>query len=257
MLDGKQYEYGEIQTFQTLQRNGFTIGSSTQITFSSGNLQYNPKDNKWQFAINQYDFIGSGNENISNDTTSWLDLFGWGTGAYPSKYSTDNNDYQHFVDWGRNKIGNDAAKTWRTLTYDEWDYILSKRVNAKELLTIAQVNGVNGLILLPDGWKWVAPCDITIKSGFSITSGIESYATHQTITKEQWLKLETAGAVFLPAMGYRYGTNVYLVQDYGDYWCSTSQNHRCSYHLCFSATGAIMYYDNRIGGHGVRLVREI
>lgn len=55
-----------------------TIGAAN----SPGNLQYQASTGIWRFAEHQYDYIGSGNENISTSYSGWIDLFGWGTGRY-------------------------------------------------------------------------------------------------------------------------------------------------------------------------------
>ena len=145
----------------------FSVSATKQVTFSKGNLQYHPANDKWRFAENQTDYIGDANSNISSTYNGWLDLFGWSTSAtnFGVSTSTNNADYSgSFVDWGTNKIGNDTPNTWRTLTKDEWNYLLNTRTNADALCGIAQVNGVNGLILLPD--NWTCPAGVTFKSGF-------------------------------------------------------------------------------------------
>jgi hypothetical protein len=97
----------------------FSVGEGKQVTFSKGNLQYHPANNEWRFAPSQLDYIGEANSNCSATYNGWLDLFGWGTGDNPTNSSTDNNDYQIFVDWGKNQIGNEIPNTWRTMTSDE------------------------------------------------------------------------------------------------------------------------------------------
>ena len=236
----------------------FSVSSSKQVTFSPGNLQYHPANNKWQFAANQTDYIGDANANISSTYNGWIDLFGWSTSAnnFGVSTSTNDNDYSgSFVDWGTNKIGNDAPNTWRTLTYDEWDYLRYDRTNANELCGVAQVNGVNGLILLPD--NWTCPVGVTFKSGFHSSYGVDYYAAYQTFTAEQWAKLESAGAVFLPAAGDRDGSDVEAVQHYGFYWFATeydSDDARC---LDVYSDGADLSYYNRYNGLSVRLVKDL
>ena len=239
----------------------FSVSSSKQVTFSPGNLQYHPANNKWQFAANQTDYIGDANANISSTYNGWIDLFGWSTAAtnFGVSTSTDADDYSvSFVDWGSNKIGNDAPNTWRTLTNEEWDYLLKARNNASSLVGIAQVNGVNGLIFLPD--NWTCPAGVTFKSGFHSSDGIEYYAIQQTITDEQWSKLEKVGAVFLPATGVRNGSNLYVISESGFYWSSsrfevTNVN---AYYFVFSSDTiatdgrGVPYY-----GMNVRLVKDL
>ena len=207
----------------------FSVSESKQVTFSPGNLQYHPANNQWRFAEHQWDYVGgsnegtiyengikSNNELISSTYNGWLDLFGWGTGNAPTKSSTNDSDYQTFVDWGTNQIGSDAPNTWRTLTYDEWNYLRNGRPNASSLRGVAQVNGVNGLVFLPD--NWTCPVGVTFKSGFHSSGGVDYYAAYQTFTSDQWSKLEAAGAIFLPAAGYRDYSSLSAAGSCGLYW---------------------------------------
>ena len=238
----------------------FSVSADKQVAFSKGNLQYTQSTNIWSFAENQYDYLGEANIAIdANVLADKVDLFGWSTYAtiFGVSTSTDwENDYLgSFVDWGTNQIGTDAPNTWRTLSYDEWDYLLNTRTNASDLRGIAQVNGVNGLIFLPD--TWVCPEGIIFKSGFHSSYGVDYYAAYQTFTAEQWSKLESAGAVFLPAAGYRYGSNVNNVQDDGNYWSATESNSDNAYYLDFYSDEVDMNNNNRFNGQSVRLVKDL
>jgi hypothetical protein len=247
----------------------FSVGANKQVSFSKGNLQYTQSTNTWSFAANQYDYIGTDNVtggSVSSDPTygdskegtalaDKVDLFGWGTGDAPTKSSTSDSDYSTFVDWGTNKIGNDAPNTWRTLTRDEWEYLLNNRPNASSLKGIAQVNGVSGLILLPD--NWTCPAGVTFKLGFHSSYGVEYYAAYQTFTADQWSKLEAAGAVFFPAAGFRNGSNVYYVQGGGRYWSATECGSDYAYNLFFCSAEARMGGDPRYYGNSVRLVKDL
>ena len=236
----------------------FSVSAEKQVTFSNGNLQYHPANDKWRFAESQLDYIGDANSNCSSTYNGWLDLFGWSTSSTNFGISTseDYNDYSgSFVDWGTNKIGNDSPNTWRTLTYNEWDYVVFNRPNASSLKGVAQVNGVNGLILLPD--NWTCPAGVTFKSGFHRDWSVEAYGQYQTFSAEQWSKLESAGAVFLPASGLRYGSNVSGVQNGGFFWSATEGNSDDARYLYFYSAEAYMYANLRYGGQSVRLVKDL
>ena len=236
----------------------FSVSATKQVTFSPGNLQYHPANNEWRFAERQTDYIGEANSNISSTYNGWLDLFGWSTSAtnFGVSTSTNYNDYSgSFVDWGTNKIGSDAPNTWRTLTNQEWEYLLNTRPNASTLKGVAQVNGVNGLVFLPD--NWTCPEGVTFKSGFHSSYGVDYYAAYQTFTSEQWSKLEAAGAVFLPAAGGRDGSSVYDVQLFGYYWSAIEYNSNYARYLNFSSGGACMGLINRNYGRSVRLVKDV
>lgn len=249
----------------------FSVSSDKQVTFSQGNLQYTQSTNTWAFAENQWEYIGT--DNVTGDSVTSdeygdykngtaladkIDLFDWSTSAtnFGVSTSTSSSDYSgSFVDWGTNKIGNDAPNTWRTLTYDEWDYVVFNRPNADNLIGVAQVNGVNGLILLPD--SWTCPSGVSFKQGFHSSYGVDYYAAYQTFTAAEWSKLEAAGAVFLPAAGYRSGSRVVNVQYYGFYWSATEFDSIDAYYLFFYSDGAGMERIGRYYGRSVRLVKDL
>ena len=282
-LNNTQYEFGAIKEFVTIKENAgntdnpkskykakaFSVSSSKQVYFSPGNLQYTQSTNTWSFAENQWEYIGTDNVtdgSVSSDPTygdskkgtalaDKVDLFGWGTGDAPTKSCTSYSDYSTFVDWGTNKIGNDAPNTWRTLTSNEWYYVVFDRPNASSLMGVAQVNGVNGLILLPD--SWTCPSGVTFKSGFHYNYGVDYYAVHQTFTADQWSKLEAAGAVFLPASGGRNGSDVNFVQYKGIYWSATECFSDYAGYLGFCSDEAYAGIDSRSCGLSVRLVKDL
>ena len=250
----------------------FSVSADKQVTFSQGNLQYTQSTNTWSFAENQYDYIGTDNVTGGSVTSSsqWgdkkegialtdkIDLFGWSTSAtnFGVSTSTDDNDYSgSFVDWGTNKIGNDVPNTWRTLSNDEWEFLVYTRTKADDLVGVAQVNGVNGLILLPDNWS--CPAGITFKSGFHSEWGVDYYAAYQTFTAGQWSKLEAAGAVFLPTAGCRNGSDVGNVQESGIYWSATELNIIDVYSCNFYSGGTYISYTTRAYGYSVRLVKDL
>ena len=250
----------------------FSVAEGKKVTFSKGNLQYTQSTNTWSFASAQWEMIGTdnvtggsvssyltyGDKKFGDALADKVDLFGWSTSAtkFGVSTSTDYNDYYgSFVDWGINKIGSDAPNTWRTLTYDEWDYVVFNRPNASSLKGVAQVNGVNGLILLPD--NWTCPAGVTFKSGFHSNDGVDSYAAYQTFTVEQWSKLEAAGAVFLPASGDRSDSNVFGVQYEGRYWSATEYDGDIAGCLDFGSGGAAMGGNGRLYGRSVRLVKDL
>ena len=253
----------------------FSVSADKQVTFSQGNLQYTQSTNTWSFAENQYDYIGTDNVtggSVSSDPAHGdskegsgladkVDLFGWSTSAtyFGVSASNSNADYSgSFVDWGTNKIGNDAPNTWRTLTYNEWEYLLNNRPKASSLQGVAQVNGVNGLIFLPD--NWTCPAGVTFKSGSYSGLGVEYYAACQTFTADQWSKLEAAGAVFLPAAGDRRGSYVKHVQHCGYYWSATESTEYDGirvYYLYFLSNIASMSDFARYVGLSVRLVKDL
>ncbi len=259
-----------VMPTQEVKRVGaFSVSATKKVIFSPGNLQYTQSTDTWSFAENQYDYIGATNVVTKPIGGGWntvvlgdkIDMFGWSgsTGSAPfgvSDLQISSGYTGDFVDWGTNTIGDYAPNTWRTLTAYEWEYLThtssyaSGRANAENLMGVAQVNGVNGMILLPDNWS--CPTGVTFISGFASTYD------HQTITVEDWLKLEDAGAVFLPAAGVRKGHNIYNSQITCLYWSSTpSRNNSAGRFSCYYGDAVGIAYEGVFNAFSVRLVQDL
>lgn len=251
-------------------KTSFSISEDKKVYFSMGNLQYQASTNTWRFAEHQYDMIGSDNQFVLRSYSGWIDLFCFGTSGWDGgvaayqPYTTSTNDDDFYrnglldinanADWGvYNKISNggNEAGMWRTLTYSEWSYMLHKRPNASDKEGVATIDGVGGLVILPDDW--------TLPKGLKFTSGFsnESYAKVNKYSLEDWRKMEAHGAVFLPASGLRKGTQVKDVGDGGYYWTSTVSNKKA--HIAFFYSyGLEPYYEAACGtGYSVRLVQDV
>lgn len=251
----------------------FSVSAGQQVYFSQGNLQYKASNGTWRFATNQYDYIGDANSNISSSYSGWIDLFGWGTSGwncgntYYRPWDSNNSDGSLYgppgqynltgsyanSDWGYyNAISNGGNQShqWRTLTKEEWSYVFNTRSTTSGIrYAKAQVNNVNGVILLPDDWS---------SSYYSLSSTNQSGASFSSnvISSSTWTNsLEAHGAVFLPAAGYRYGTSVYDVGSIGDYWSASYRSSYGAYDVNFNYggldTGSLSY---RYCGLSVRLV---
>ena len=243
----------------------FSVSANKKVMFSKGNLQYQASTNTWRFAEHQWDMIGEANRNISSSYSGWIDLFGWGTSGYNGKNpwmtSITDTDYGNGerdiagtnYDWGvNNTISNGGGYSWRTLTSDEWVYVFDTRSTSSGIrYAKATVNGVNGVILLPDNWS---------SSNYSLSSTNQSGASFGSnrISQSDWVsKFEAHGAVFLPAAGARNGTGVGGVGSYGDYWSASYHDSNRARSVDFS--GGYLNPDNwddRYYGRSVRLVRS-
>jgi uncharacterized protein (TIGR02145 family) len=69
--------------------------------------------------------------------------------------------------------------------------------------------------------------------------------------------MEAAGAIFLPAAGYRYGTSVNVLQIYGYYWSATEDDSYNAYFFYFQSNEAGISYAGRRYGLSVRLVKDL
>lgn len=222
----------------------FTINSNgDQVVFSQGNLQYQASTQTWRFAENQYDYIGADNANISDTCTGWIDLFGWGTGDAPTKHSTNFGEYTTFTDWGVNPISNggNEANQWRTLTIEETSYLFYEQGFKGQ----ATVNGVHGMVILPDDW--------TLPSGLSFTSFPKNWTTN-VYSVSEWQQMQDAGAVFLPCAGKRYGSEVFRLEEKVMCWSSSSVE-ECGYDIEFDVNSSAIIAEDLFVGLAVRLVQ--
>ncbi len=269
----------------------FSVSSTKQVYFSKGNLQAvgttssSPTSGwTWQFAEHQYDYIGgcsfggsepqTGNNYISGNGTlsanGTVDLFGWSTNAtyYGIHDSDDASDYSGtFQDWG-NVIGTG----WRTLTKDEWFWVLGPLVedpdpgtNCRTSSTVngvenaryagARVAGKAGLIIFPD--SYTHPGDVDAPESESVNAAGAAYDSN-SYNATEWGKMEAAGAVFLPAAGFRPAGNI--VQECevsGYYWCSVLSYSETAYSLTFQEYIVFPWGINYINqGCSVRLVKD-
>ena len=275
----------------------FSIGRNTKARFSQGNLQYQASTGTWRFAEHQWDYVGSqnpsngspggtvagsDNRSVSSTYSGWIDLFGWGTSGWNSgavcyqPWATSSRDSDYYpggssttdltgsyarADWGvYNAIsngGNDAG-LWRTLTKDEWVYLFTAR-SASTLNGVTNaryakstVGGVAGIIMFPDSYSH--PAGVALPTSINVSSA--NYITNN-YSSTDWTAIEAAGAVFLPAAGFREGSYVCHVGNICDYWSSTCydsiracriyiKNEFCNFNS----------YERRLHGFPVRLVRS-
>ncbi|MDY6437374.1 MAG: PEGA domain-containing protein [Bacteroidales bacterium] len=258
------YTKTNVDTNKTNTVNGvFSVSSGRKVQFSKGNLQYQASTKTWRFAEHQWDVIGDANKNISSSYSGWIDLFGWGTSGYNGKNpwmtSITNTAYGNGerdiagtnYDWGvYNTISNGEGKSWRTLTRDEWVYVFNTRSTSSGIrYAKAIVNGVSGVILLPDNWS-------SSTYSLSNTNKYDAGFSSNRISQSDWTnKFEANGAVFLPAAGRRYGTNVYDVGSCGFFWSASYGGSYSARGVGFSVGGlGPSYLGDCSRGFSVRVV---
>ncbi len=247
----------------------FSVSASKKVNFSQGNLQY---VGTWQFAANQWEHFGN------NQSKNHRDLFGWGTKNNPNKTSGNGTDSEYsWAEWGQNVItngGNAANSGWRTLTAEEWGYLLGPgnggttpskyRDNYQSLRGLCKITVGNteypGMIILPDDLYNNLPTEGEIATRWADCAVEAKYLnyTKATFTKDEWTALQDAGAVFLPAAGYRGGNTVYGVGTHGNYWSSLHSSNEYAYYVNFFEKS--LYPENsshRYTGRSVRLVSDI
>ncbi len=239
------------------------------------------------------------NSQISETYTGWIDLFGWGTSGYhdnndpyniyyypysyiiqsngvaqvnhygygPSIGMTDEGLYgtSRYYDWGvYNAISNggNQAETWRTLTEDEWRYVMFNRpgvtIGTQSNCRFApvKVNDVKGVIVFSEGFSWPSVSNIP-----TVFNTNDANWNNINYSVSDWATLENAGCLFLPLSLWRYQNDLWHTNQFSFYW-STSRSFQYGYEA-YSA-GELALYDNGVDfgwdckgkGNCVRLVKE-
>ena len=253
-----------LQTRERGKRIGiFSVGEGKYVSFSQGNLQYQQSTDEWRFAREQYEYIGA--ENIKDGALAdKIDLFGWSanntTAPFGVSTSMSASDYAgDFVDWGVNAICGDAPGTWRTLSVDEWGYLFQGRKNATQLYSKGNIDGLRGMIILPDNWVMPEGLHFTAQpTNLTMELDINTY------TQAEWQRMEEAGAVFLCLTGRRDGTKIDHLEYYGGYWSSSKiSNSNHVSHMYYNYRSKIFRTDYKEGDHSygtngraVRLVHD-
>jgi len=257
----------------------FSVSSTKKVRFSQGNLQY--KNGVWRFATDELEsFRNASNHNLvtTNRDQNWIDLFGFGTSGQgslsttstpnlPTTYTNAADYYPHVnltganrYDWGVNEIcnGGNQPDRWRTLTKDEWQYLLGNSPNRRNKNVLAVIDGnITGLVIAPDG------C--------SVASGWSSVTTVLRITQQQYISTyQSVGCVFLPVTGYYSQANDGVLYMYdcsnstpvGWYWTSTYEQPKpwAAKVVCSTNGGGVQFAGQEIvvyQGCAVRLVRDV
>ena len=248
----------------------FSVAANRPVRFSQGNLQYRASTGTWRFAPNQWEMRGEENNQRGEDYSGWIDLFCWGATGYNGRLpyvvptsskgfeepqsGLNNTDY----DWGHYlpiANGGNQANRWRTLTGEEWTYLFRGRPQAERLFGFATVNGVEGIILLPDVWdnpvevlSFVPGADKGLNwesagsgGAFYDRIGNDDHYKDNKYSAADWNAMEKAGAIFLPAAGSYangsgYGSNKSKFgYNRGYYWSATRNGQDYAYAVDFSS----------------------
>ena len=92
---------------------------------------------------------------------------------------------------------------------------------------------------------------ILYPDNYTLQTGATSY------TSTQWATMEKNYCVFLPAAGYRNGSDVSSVGSIGCYWSSTDNGESNAYRVYFKGgSGSLVRRGGRTSGSSVRLITE-
>ena len=257
----------------------FSISETETVRFSKGNLHFNTISKIWKFAEKQYHDLGELKIELTSspvvDLDGWISAFQWGTNGILDLYP--NTSEKRFIpavsdgcplyDWGSCPIINGGGfnNMWRTLTAEEWRYLLVKRHDAKIKFSTATVCGIKGLVILPDTWNLPTGCEFNyerindVKESGDTWEFESSNYTNNVYNEELWRRMERNGAVFLPASEDWSGFKS------GSYWSSTSTRplgdeiySDSAYHISFDSKSLESYPfpPYKINWMSVRLVQS-
>lgn len=168
----KGYKEQKVQIVDGAIMAPFSVSATKQVYFSMGNLQYSSegthqcadgttKSGTWRFAENQWEegtLLYMGNSGFNYDvqlpTSRTTDV----TGARFAFYTTVTDISETYYDWGKyNAIqnGGNTPSIFRTLTDEEWNYLLNERPNATQLKGTMYIDNIKGLYILPDTWAHI------------------------------------------------------------------------------------------------------
>jgi len=259
----------------------FSVSSTQKVYFSPANLQYTRTSTSmdwstgtWSFLAHQYSSVETAanpycTENYGDKTA--VGLFGWGTwgeGKTPNLTSTSNVNYTWSTDFS-GALG--GYSDWRTLTKDEWTYLLNTRATGVTVnstnnarYTLATINTgtsmVKGMIIFPDGFTGNNTDGVT----WGTINAASNYTT--TCTTAGWNALESANCLFLPATGWRAinetindCTRVEGINSWGYYWTNNASNNNTLNAYVLKFDSQVVEPDElaiRRLGFSVRLVRN-
>ncbi len=167
-------------------------------------------------------------------------LFGWSgkssyrvTDFYGVAFVRANGAYAgDFLDWGTLQPVQPDEEPWRTLTAEEWTYLLNSRPNAAKLAGEAMIDNQKGLVLLPDTF---------------------TISVNQAVA--DWAAVSAKGAVFLPYQGYRDGVDIMQEGEVGYYWTATSNHSKKANYINIINLESVE--TDRYIGCSVRLVQPV
>lgn len=125
-----------------------------------------------------------------------------------------------------------ASGNWRIPSKSEYETLVTAVLSSKNVY-------INGEVVKTTAMGWFASTKDSKRSGTVFYDG-------------------SANVVFLPATGFRYGSNYYFVGAYGYYWSSTlyeSSTNR-AYYLRFDSSDCHVDYNLRYNGPSLRCVQN-
>ena len=239
----------------------FTVDANKkQVFFSKGNLYYN--GTTFNFEANQYDTTPS--ENGERRSETHISHFMWcSTPEKAMALKYDNNWNGETPFFAEKNFTVNGYSGWSVLTggdNGEWNYLLNSRNTAysnNHRYAAVKVNGMAGLLIFPDEFSsWPSGAG-TEPQTFNTKS---SNWNNRNYAVAEFTVLQNNGCVFLPAAGYRDGSDgfeIMLSVGCGYYWSASPDSDFYAYDLYFYSVNVLPDNDDaRYRAQSVRLVTE-
>lgn len=239
----------------------FSVSATKKVLFARGNLYYT--GSKWALEANQYDYRTWPEKNAciagkltDNGTPADnVGLFFWTSElakSFTKTYSVTGagGGDTFFPNTEASVIGSQ----WYVLTRDEWMYLSNSRTDAANKLGYAKVCGVKGIIILPD--TFIDPMKNGGDAPFVPKSSIGYDVNLYDV--DNWKPMQAAGAVFLPATGYRLEDEMYQANSQAHYWSATVRDENDAF--CVHIGGNDISPENMVDrscGLTIRLVMTV
>lgn len=224
-----------------------------KVKFTRGNLWAdasgeNASNPVLHFEANQWEsnpaYGGSTND-------GHVSHFTWSSSAKEAVKTTNDGD-NLFCDEDHKQTV-DGQSGCYVLNELDWWYVFSKMLGSE--YGLATVNNVNGLIILSTGF-----CEPYAGVKAFVSSTIPEGWTENQYSAPEWIVMESEGAVFLPAAGYRFeSSNVISFNGSGYYWSSpVPDDDSKAYCVNFKGTsGGSTFEEPRNNGYSLRLVVDV
>ena len=220
----------------------FSVAAGRKVSFTRGNLYY---DGSSKVEQHQYDFNSAGYTSCTAHVSHfmWCNNINNATSMQYNTYWDGQSPF--FTEFEGFTVSGFSKNQCRTLTTEEWQYLFGDNDvrRGKYKLEVTVCGKDNCIVLLPDDWSGDAN-DLEINYDYV-----------------EWKHMEEAGAVCLPAAGFRDGsdglTGVTGAGSYGYYWSASPNYDNTAYDLYFFI-GRVNpnYKGNRNQAYAVRLVTE-
>ncbi len=232
----------------------FTVNENgDQVYFSKGNMYWNEENTSFEFETSQTNCETQWNSHVSH--------FFWSK----NKDKAREYEYSDKVSYGdvffTNVSGftaNGQTDVWRTLSTAEWQYILGfssdgtniAHRNVTNRFAKANVDGVNGLLIFPDVFKWNEST-----MGNEPEYNMEDNSFSNTYSTDNFTAMQNAGVVFLPSAGSYYRRRDRREDtEFGYYWTSTLYS---SYSDIFTTAKAnSLFFGNEINPSGIHALES-